>query len=75
MGESAVDARGHPYFKIIHKAAPAVAVIATDITMASAISFAHSQYDTHNFRSATFPAPLVSREILASDSAVCAKLN
>jgi hypothetical protein len=30
-----------------HKVAPAVAVMATDITKASAISFAHSQYDTH----------------------------
>ena len=36
-----------PYFKINHKAAPAVAVTAIDITMDSANSFAHSQYDTH----------------------------
>jgi hypothetical protein len=35
------------YFKINHKAAPAVAVMATDITMDSAHSLAHSQYDTH----------------------------
>ena len=33
--------------KTIHKAAPAVAVMATDITTDSATSFAHSQYDTH----------------------------
>jgi hypothetical protein len=47
LGESAGTPKRPPYLKTIHKAAPAVAVMATDITIDSATSFAQSQYDTH----------------------------
>ena len=57
-----------PYFKINHKAALAVAMMAMDITMDSATSFAHSQYDTHTIsdrlhcRSANVPGNTGKRQ-------------
>ena len=61
---------------ISHTLAPVAAVITMDITMDSAISFAHSQYDTHIISSRQHAgAPLCFREIPASASAVCAKAN
>ena len=39
--------KGHPHFMISHTLAPVAAVTTMDIIMDSAISFAHSQYDTH----------------------------
>ena len=75
MGESAGRQLRRPYFMIHHKPAPATAVMAMDIATDSEISFAHSQYDTHAISGRLHAAPLVLREILATASAVCAKLR
>ena len=60
---------------IHHQQAPATAVMAMDIATDCEISSAHSQYDTHAISGRLHAAPLVSREISATASAVCAKLR
>jgi hypothetical protein len=49
------NASSHPAYFTSHQIAKAIEVVVIEIPSEVAISFAHSQYDTHAFQSALLP--------------------